>query len=101
MLMDLVHVQFVGKSQLLSINVETSDAKLSADIANALATGFIESQLDANLDMSLATTNWMNSRLDELRENSRAPRTRYRPIARRKAWWMSTGLPPSAPTSFP
>lgn len=67
-LMGLVNVQFVGKSQLLSINVETPDATLSANIANTLATGFIESQLDANLDMSLAATSWMNSRLDELRE---------------------------------
>ncbi|MBD9482582.1 polysaccharide biosynthesis tyrosine autokinase [Pseudomonas sp. PDM14] len=67
-LMNLTHVQLVGKSQLLSISVETPDATLSANIANALATGFIESQLDASLDMSLSTTNWMNSRLEELRE---------------------------------
>lgn len=67
-LMDLVHVQFVGKSQLLSISVETPDATLSANIANALATGFIESQLDASLNMSLSTTNWMNSRLEDLRD---------------------------------
>ena len=64
---DMVGVQLVGKSKLLAVSVEMPDADLSAKIANAWANGFITSQLDASLDMSLATTSWMNSRLQELR----------------------------------
>lgn len=64
---DMTGVQLVGKSKLLAITVEMPDAELAAKIANSTANGFIESQLDASLDMSLATTSWMNSRLQELR----------------------------------
>jgi len=70
-LMNLINVGFVGKSQLLAISIEIPNAELSAKITNALAEGFIESQLDASLDMSLSTTNWMDSRLAELQEKLR------------------------------
>ncbi|MFI8480859.1 GumC family protein [Pseudomonas sp. NPDC078700] len=70
-LMNLINVGFVGKSQLMAISIEMPNAELSAKITNALAEGFIESQLDASLNMSLSTTNWMNSRLAELQEKLR------------------------------
>lgn len=67
-LMKQINVQAVGKSQLLSINVELPDPVLAAKAANTLADSFIESQLDASMNMALATANWMNTRLEELRE---------------------------------
>lgn len=70
-LMNLIKVGFVGKSQLMAISIEMPNAELSAKIANALAEGFIESQLDASLNMSLSTTIWMDSRLAELQEKLR------------------------------
>lgn len=64
-------IKFVGKSQLLEIEVELPDPTLAAAVANALAQGFIDSQLDTNVKSSQTTTSWMNTRLIELRDNLR------------------------------
>lgn len=64
---DLIEPKVLGKSKLIGVAVEIPNPELAANIANAVVDSFIEMQLDANLDMSLATSNWMNSRLDELR----------------------------------
>jgi succinoglycan biosynthesis transport protein ExoP len=65
--MKRVNIAPQGKSQLVKIEVDMADAKLAAAAANALANGFNESQLEATMDMSMTATNWMNSRLSELR----------------------------------
>ena len=70
-LMRHTSVKFVGKSQLIEIEVELPDPALAAAAANALAQGFIDSQLDNSLKSSQTLTNWMNSRLIELRNNLR------------------------------
>ena len=70
-LMRHTSVKFVGKSQLIEIGVELPDPGLAAAAANALAQGFIDSQLDNSLKSSQTLTNWMNSRLIELRNNLR------------------------------
>ncbi|MGG7671713.1 GumC family protein [Pseudomonas sp. WC2] len=64
-------VKFVGKSQLLEIDVELPDPALAAAAANALAQGFIDSQQDTSLKSSQSNTSWMNTRLVELRDNLR------------------------------
>lgn len=66
--MERISIEPQGKSQLVKVQVDMADARLSAQAANALANGFIESQLEATMDMSMTATNWMNSRLGELRE---------------------------------
>ncbi|MCO6061810.1 lipopolysaccharide biosynthesis protein, partial [Pseudomonas sp. MOB-449] len=43
------------------------DGRMAAKAANAMANGFIEGQLEATMEMSMTATNWMNSRLSELR----------------------------------
>jgi uncharacterized protein involved in exopolysaccharide biosynthesis/Mrp family chromosome partitioning ATPase len=70
-LMRLTDVKFVGKSQLIEIDVELPDPDLAAAAANALAQGFIDSQLDSSLKSSQTTTSWMNTRLIELRNDLR------------------------------
>ncbi|WP_159811775.1 GNVR domain-containing protein [Pseudomonas sp. 18058] len=65
-------VKFVGKSQLLEIEVEMPDPALAAAAANALAQGFTDSQLDTSEKSSQTTTAWMNTRLVKLRDNLRA-----------------------------
>ncbi|MFJ2484753.1 GumC family protein [Pseudomonas sp. NPDC087639] len=65
-------VKFVGKSQLLEIEVELPDPDLAAAAANALAQGFTDSQLDTSEKSSQTTTAWMNTRLVKLRDNLRA-----------------------------
>lgn len=65
--MERVTIAPQGKSQLVQVQVEMADAQTAAIAANALANGFIESQLEATMEMSMTATNWMNSRLGELR----------------------------------
>lgn len=65
--MEVISVSQQGKSQLVTISVEMADPRTAALAANALANGFIESQLEATMEMSATATNWMNSRLGELR----------------------------------
>lgn len=65
--MAVTSVSQQGKSQLVTISVEMADPRTAALAANALANGFIESQLEATMEMSATATNWMNNRLGELR----------------------------------
>jgi uncharacterized protein involved in exopolysaccharide biosynthesis/MinD-like ATPase involved in chromosome partitioning or flagellar assembly len=64
-------VKFVGKSQLIEIAVELPDPELAAAAANAMAQGYMDSQLDSSLKSSQNTTGWMNTRLVELRNKLR------------------------------
>ncbi|ANG61179.1 lipopolysaccharide biosynthesis protein [Marinobacterium aestuarii] len=57
----------VGKTQLVKVEFEMADARTAALVANALANSFIESQLEARLDMTQTATNWMNDRLSGLK----------------------------------
>lgn len=56
-----------GRSQLVTVEVNMADPRLAARSADALANGFIEAQLEANMEMSMAATSWMNGRLGDLR----------------------------------
>ena len=67
--MQRISISQVGRSQLVQIHVDMADRFTAANAANALADGFIEGQLEASMMMSLSATNWMTSRLDELRAN--------------------------------
>jgi len=65
--MERINVEPQGKTQMVKVEVDMADAGMAAQAANALAKGFIESQLEASMEMSMTATNWMNSRLGELR----------------------------------
>ncbi|GHA27726.1 lipopolysaccharide biosynthesis protein [Oceanisphaera arctica] len=58
-----------GKTQLVEVSVEMADAATAALAANALADGYIESQLEAKLDMTQTATSWMNERLGGLKNS--------------------------------
>ncbi|GAA0691877.1 exopolysaccharide regulatory tyrosine autokinase VpsO [Marinobacterium maritimum] len=58
----------VMKTQLVKVQVEMADPRLAARAANALANAYIESQLEAKLNMTQTATNWMNERLSGLKE---------------------------------
>ncbi|MCY1401652.1 exopolysaccharide transport protein family protein [compost metagenome] len=65
--MKRVSIAPLGKSQLVQLQVEMADPRMAAKAANAMANGFIEGQLDATMEMSMTATNWMNTRMLELR----------------------------------
>lgn len=65
--MQRINIAPQRKTQMVRIEVDMADARTATRAANALATGFIESQLEARMEMSMSATNWMNSRLGELR----------------------------------
>jgi len=65
--MERISIAPQGKSQLVQVQVDMADAPLAARAANGLANGFIESQMEATMEMSATATNWMNGRLGDLR----------------------------------
>ncbi|HEY6612320.1 MAG TPA: Wzz/FepE/Etk N-terminal domain-containing protein, partial [Pseudomonas sp.] len=65
--MERVSIAPMGKSQLVKVQVDMADPRMATKAANAMANGFIEAQLEATMEMSMTATNWMNSRLGELR----------------------------------
>ena len=65
--MTRINIEQQGKSQLVQVQVDMADKVLAARAANALATGYIESQMEARLEMSASATAWMNNRMTELR----------------------------------
>lgn len=58
-----------GKSYVVKVSVDLADPYMAARAASALAHGFIEMQLEANMDMATTATGWMNKRLGELQVN--------------------------------
>ena len=62
-----VSIAPMGKSQLVKVQIEMTDPQLAVKAANAMADGFIESQIAASMEMSMSATQWMNNRLKELR----------------------------------
>ena len=60
-------VQPVRGSQLVRISYESADKELAAKIPNALAQVYIESDLEARLQMTQQASAWINERLGGLR----------------------------------
>ncbi|GHA22972.1 GumC family protein [Oceanisphaera arctica] len=57
------------KTQLVSVSVDMADRATATLAANALADGYIESQLEAKLEMTQTATSWMNDRLVGLKDS--------------------------------
>lgn len=66
-LMEHTSVSSVGKSQLVTIGVTLKDKEMAAAAANALARGYLDSRLDAQVGDSLTASRWMDTRVIELR----------------------------------
>ena len=67
-LMNSVSIAMVSNTQILKITVTSKDAKLSAEIANTMADVFIESHLQAKLDMTEKATRFLSSSLAGLKD---------------------------------
>ncbi len=58
----------VRNSQLVRISFESSDAELAANVPNVLAEVYIESDLEARLNMTRKAASWLTGQLEGLRE---------------------------------
>lgn len=67
-LMGRISVNPVRNTQLVEVAVEAADKLIATDIANTLASGYIESQLEARLSMTQTATSWMNERITSLKD---------------------------------
>jgi polysaccharide biosynthesis transport protein len=57
----------IRNSQLVNISFAAYDRKLAAEVANAIAAGYIESEMEARLEMTSTATRWLTERLKGLR----------------------------------
>lgn len=57
----------VRKTQLVKISFSSKDPVLSAQIANAVGNAYIESNLDATLQVANKASGWLNERLETLK----------------------------------
>jgi len=65
---DRLSISPLRKTQLVNITFESTDKLLATKAANALADAYIESHLDARLQMTRKATTWLTGRMDTLKE---------------------------------
>jgi uncharacterized protein involved in exopolysaccharide biosynthesis/Mrp family chromosome partitioning ATPase len=58
----------IGVSYAIGINYKSSDPRLAAEIANAVANQYIDSQLENKMDATVRANAWLSDRLLELSE---------------------------------
>lgn len=61
----------VRKTQLVKISFEANDPKLAAAVANAMGQAYIESGLQAKLDVTVQASTWLNERLSGIKAQLR------------------------------
>lgn len=59
-------IEPVRLTQLVDLSIESTNAKLAAQAANALAESYIELKQDAKLGINKQANTWLSKRLDEL-----------------------------------
>lgn len=69
--LDKLTIAPVRDTQLVHVRYEATNPVLAADIANAHAQSYIESTLDARVEMTQSVSDWMSRRLDVLRNKLR------------------------------
>lgn len=74
----------VRDTQLVHVRFEAADPTLAANIANAHSEAYIESMLDARMDMTQSAASWMTRRLEDLRNNLRESETRLQAYRERE-----------------
>ncbi|GAA61199.1 protein-tyrosine kinase [Pseudoalteromonas sp. BSi20652] len=60
-------IEPVRSTQLVKISFESSDPKLAALVANTVGEVYIESQMRAKMGITQQASNWLNTRLSQLR----------------------------------
>lgn len=67
---DNLAIKRVGRTYVLGISFTATDPERAAAIANAFARAYLDDQLDANYEITRRTSDWMQTRLAELRQKS-------------------------------
>jgi polysaccharide biosynthesis transport protein len=62
-------VEPVEYTQLVKVSFESTDRKLTARVANTVAQVYIQSQLESKLESTREASNWLSSRLEDLKSN--------------------------------
>ena len=65
--MSRLSISPVRKTKLVNISFESTDPEFAALVANTVAEQYIESYLDAKLELTTQASSWLNERLTELR----------------------------------
>src|SRR5262245_10410259 len=66
-LLGAISVDPVLNTRLIAIQVEDPDAKLAADIANALATSYVNQNLELKLSAARDALNWLTAQVSDLK----------------------------------
>ncbi|MCV6624228.1 MAG: polysaccharide biosynthesis tyrosine autokinase [Cellvibrionaceae bacterium] len=62
-----VAISPVRKTQLAKVSFEANDAQLAADVANELGMAYIESGLEAKLEVTVQASSWLNDRMGNIK----------------------------------
>lgn len=63
-----LNIELIRNSQLIKISFDSHDKELAAKVANGMAEGFIEADMDARLAMTQKAGAWLTDRLTGLRK---------------------------------
>ena len=66
-IMGQLTVEPVEYTQLVRVSFESTDRNLAADVANAVARVYIQSELNSKLETTREASSWLSSRLDDLK----------------------------------
>ncbi len=61
-------VERIGLSNVITVTFHSEDPEKAAEIANAVATNYLDFQVKANTDALKKASTWLSNRLDELRQ---------------------------------
>ncbi|NVO27982.1 polysaccharide biosynthesis tyrosine autokinase [Donghicola sp. C2-DW-16] len=64
-----INVYRVGESYVIAVSVMTTDAELSAVVANALVDAYINDQLNDRQTMANSATRWLQDQVEEARQH--------------------------------
>nr|WP_245635176.1 polysaccharide biosynthesis tyrosine autokinase [Marinobacterium profundum] len=62
----------VGKTLLVQISFQANSPQLAADVANAMGQTYIESNLDAKLEVTVQASTWLSERLEGIQAGKKA-----------------------------
>jgi succinoglycan biosynthesis transport protein ExoP len=67
-LIEKLTVEPLRKTQLVSISIEHPDPLMAARITDAIATTYIENQMEVQLEITRSAAQWLGSRLSDLKQ---------------------------------